>query len=185
MTHRVLFYVQHLLGLGHLKRAELLAQAMTSSGLDVTVALGGPLLAEVPFAHTRIEPLPPANIAGEDFSTLIDASGRPVDEGWKSERRAALLDLWRRTDPDVVLLELFPFGRRQFRFELIPLLEAVHASPRRPRVACSVRDVLVQAKRPERETDAVDIVRRYFDQVLVHGDPELIPFGRTFSRAVE
>src|SRR4051812_39139744 len=120
MTRRVLFYVQHLLGVGHLKRAELLAQAMTSTGLEVIIALGGPPLAEVPFAQTRIERLPPASIAGEDFSTLLDASGRPVDEPWKSERRAALLDLWRRIDPDVVLLELFPFGRRQFRFEIIP-----------------------------------------------------------------
>jgi predicted glycosyltransferase len=185
MTRRVLFYVQHLLGVGHLKRAELLAQAMTSTGLEVIIALGGPPLAEVPFARTQIEPLPPASIAGEDFSTLLDASGRPVDEAWKSERRAALFDLWRRTDPDVVLLELFPFGRRQFRFEIIPLLETVHASPRPPRVACSVRDVLVQAKRPEREAEAVATVRRYFDQVLVHGDPELIPFERTFSRAAE
>ena len=61
-------------------------------------------------------------------------------------RRSALLDLHAKIDPDVVLLELFPFGRRQFAFELLPLLEAIHAAENRSLVACSVRDVLVASK---------------------------------------
>ena len=41
MSHkRVLLYVQHLLGIGHLKRAATLADAMTSIGLDVTLVMG-------------------------------------------------------------------------------------------------------------------------------------------------
>src|SRR5687768_257146 len=180
---RVLFYVQHLLGLGHLKRAAILADAMTASGLDVTVALGGPSLSDVPFRGARVAQLPPARIAGEDFSTIIDAAGRPADEGWRTARRRALLDLSASVRPDVLLIELFPFGRRQFRFELIPLLEAVHAGPERPRIACSVRDILVASKRPAREAEIVETLRRYFDAVLVHGDPSLIAFGATFGSA--
>jgi predicted glycosyltransferase len=84
-----------------------------------------------------------------------------------------------------VLIELFPFGRRQFRFELIPLLEAIRAVPDRPRVACSVRDILVASKRPSRDAEVVETLRRYFDAVLVHGDPNLIPFGVTFRPASE
>ena len=38
---RVLFYVQHLLGIGHLKRATTLARAMTEQALNVTVVSGG------------------------------------------------------------------------------------------------------------------------------------------------
>ena len=38
---KVLFYVQHLLGIGHLKRATTLARAMTDAGLQVTVVSGG------------------------------------------------------------------------------------------------------------------------------------------------
>ena len=49
MKKRVLFHVQHLLGIGHLKRAEILAQAMAKSGLEVTVAYGGRAVPEVPF----------------------------------------------------------------------------------------------------------------------------------------
>ena len=182
MTRRVLFHVQHLLGIGHLKRAEILAQAMGNAGLDVTVAFGGHPVPEVPFDGATLALLPAATIAGEDFSTLLDAGGNPVDDAWKAARRDALLALWRRTDADVVLIELFPFGRRQFRFELLPLLEATHAEKRRPRVACSVRDILV-AKGPSRAAEAVATLRRFFDAVLVHGDPTLIRFEATFPEA--
>jgi predicted glycosyltransferase len=185
VTRRVLFYVQHLLGVGHLKRAEILAEAMRADGLDVTVALGGPPVPGVSFRGLRVVHLPPARIAGEDFSTLIDERGTPVDDAWKAMRRRALLDLFKETAPDVLLIELFPFGRRQFRFELIPLLETAHARDPRPRVACSVRDILVAAKRPGRDAEIVEAVRRWFDVVLVHGSPEVVPFDATFAAAGE
>jgi predicted glycosyltransferase len=183
VTPRVLFYVQHLLGIGHLKRAAILAEAMAAEGLDVTVAYGGRPFPEVSFEGVNVAYLPPAAIAGEDFSTLLDENDRPVDDAWRAARRDALLKLRRDLDPDVVLIELFPFGRRQFAFEVVPLLEAVHANPRRALVACSVRDVLVASKRPGRDTEIVERIRRFFDAVFVHGDPALIPFGATFSSA--
>jgi predicted glycosyltransferase len=183
MTARVLFYVQHLLGIGHLKRAEILAEAMAAVGLDVTVAYGGHPIEEVRFTNVKVAQLPPATIANEVFTELLGENGQPIDDAWRSARRAALLDLHTTIDPDVVLLELFPFGRRQFAFELIPLLDAVHATENRSQVACSVRDALVASKKPGREEEALARVRRYFDAVFVHGDPALIPFGSTFTAA--
>jgi predicted glycosyltransferase len=183
MKARVLFYVQHLLGIGHLKRAEILAEAMAAAGLDVTIAYGSHPIPEVPFTAAKVAQLPPATIAGENFTELLDESSRPVDDAWRSARRSALLDLYAKIDPDVVLLELFPFGRRQFAFELIPILDAIHGSRRPSLVACSVRDVLVASKKPGREAEAVARARRYFDAVFVHGDPALIPFGSTFTAA--
>ncbi len=122
MTDRVLFYVQHLLGVGHLRRAEILAQAMAEAGLDVTVAYGGLPFPEVPFRNVRLAQLPPATIANEDFSTLLDAAGVPVDEAWRDARRDALLELYRRVEPDVVLIELFPV-----RAAAVPLRAAAAA----------------------------------------------------------
>ena len=59
---------------------------MQQAGLEVTVALGGRPLAEAPFRGVNIVQLPPATIANEDFSTLLDIEGRPVDEKWKAQR---------------------------------------------------------------------------------------------------
>jgi predicted glycosyltransferase len=183
VTKRVLFHVQHLLGIGHLKRAEILASAMAADGFDVTIAYGGQPLAEVPFRGVRLATLPPATIGDENFSSLLDGAGRPVGEAWKRQRRDGLLDLYHSVRPEILLIELFPFGRRQFRFELLPLLEAVHATRPRPLVACSVRDILVTPRKPGRAEEAVETLRRHFDAVLVHGDPAVIPFDATFPLA--
>ena len=45
-------------------------------------------------------------------------------EHYRRYRRFGKLDLWRRTRPHLLMLELYPFGRRQMRFELMPLLDA-------------------------------------------------------------
>ena len=38
---RVFFYVQHLLGIGHLRRAAVLARALVAGGFDVLLVSGG------------------------------------------------------------------------------------------------------------------------------------------------
>jgi predicted glycosyltransferase len=174
---KVFFYVQHLLGIGHLKRATVLAAALRKAGMEVSVASGG-----VPIKGVEVDvQLPPASTADLTFRTLLDATGRPVDDEWKRKRASALLDAWRASRADILLIELFPFGRRQMRFELLPLLEDATRLERRPLVVCSVRD-LIQC-RPEREAETVALVERFFDHILVHGDPRLAAFERSFAAA--
>lgn len=180
---RVFFYVQHLLGIGHLRRAATITRAMAARGLDVTVASGGGEIPGVDFADARFVQLPATRAADLYFKKLLDDQGAPIDEAWKARRREALLAAYRDSDPHVVLIELFPFGRRQMRFELLPLLDEAYARERRPVIASSVRDILVAQRKPERNEEMLERVDRYFDHVLVHGDPNFIPFDRTFPHA--
>jgi predicted glycosyltransferase len=181
---RIFLYVQHLLGIGHLKRAVTLARALAGAGLDVTLASGGFEVPGLAMGGVHRVQLPPAGTADASFRTLVDAEGRAVDEGWKRRRREALLAAWRAAEPHALVLELFPFGRRQMRFELLPLLEAASAAPRRPLVVSSVRDVLGGGQgKPGRQDEMLELLERHFDHVLVHGDPALIPFERTFRHA--
>jgi predicted glycosyltransferase len=183
---RVLLYVQHLLGTGHLKRAVLLADAISRAGLDVTLVSGGlPVPGLVP-QHARWVQLPPVAAADLTFKSLVDARGRAVDDALRQARCDALLALWHATDPQLLLVELFPFGRRQMRFELIPLLDAARQSPRRPLIVSSVRDVLGGGQKDaQRQARMLELFDRYFDHVLVHGDPALLPFERTFAHVPE
>jgi len=185
MAERILFHVQHLLGIGHLKRAAAIARAAADAGLEVTVASGGFPAPGTDFGRARIVQLPPARAEDDSFKVLLDEAGRPIDDAWKAARREKLLEVFRDVKPDVILFELFPFGRRQFRFEILPLLDAAAQVRPRPAIACSVRDILVEKPRPERNREVVDTVRKYFDAVLVHGDPALIGFAETFSLATE
>jgi predicted glycosyltransferase len=172
---RVFSYVQHLLGIGHLKRAATLAQALRAAGFEVTLASGGE-----PVEGIAVLQLPPAS-SDASFKTLFDERGKPVDDAWKTRRRNALLKAFEDASPDVLLVELFPFGRRQMRFELLPLLEAAHQKNPRPLVVCSVRDLL--QSNPAREEEAAERFERYFDRLLVHGDPRVATFERSFTKA--
>ena len=171
---RVFFYVQHLLGIGHLKRAATLAGALRRAGFDVTLASGGAPVEGIPVLQ-----LPSAS--SPDFRQLLDEDGKAVDDAWKARRRDALLEAFRNVSPGALLIELFPFGRRQMRFELLPLLESAHQQNPRPLVVCSVRD-LIQSN-PAREDEALERFERYFDRVLVHGDPRVATLERSFGKA--
>ena len=170
---KIFFYVQHLLGIGHLRRAATLAQAFEKAGFQVTLASGGR-----PVEGYRVLQLPPASSDAE-FKQLLDENGKPVDDAWKRRRREALLDAYAAAAPDVLLIELFPFGRRQMRFELLPLLAMATQSAKRPLIVCSVRDV-IQSK-PEREAEIAECFEHYYDRLLVHGDPRVAGFERSFG----
>jgi predicted glycosyltransferase len=180
---RVFFYVQHLLGIGHLRRAAAIARALGAQGLDVAFVSGGEPLPGLDLGNARIIQLPPARAGDSGFDTIVDGDGRPIDDAWRTHRRTALLEAFRTEAPQLLLIELFPFGRRPFRFELLPLLEASRGNTPRPLVVCSVRDILVSKSDPQRVGEIADTVRRYFGRVLVHGDPRLVRFDETFAAA--
>ena len=181
---RVFIYVQHLLGIGHLRRAATLGIAAAASGLDVTLASGGFAVRGMDFGDVRFVQLPPLGAADTTFKSLVDDRGIAIDDEWKSRRRDALLAAWRNCDPHALVLELYPFGRRQMRFELLALLDAAAGSSHRPVIVSSVRDVLGGGRKdPSRQDEMLDVFEKYFDRLMVHGDPSLIPFGRTFRHA--
>jgi predicted glycosyltransferase len=183
MTKRVAIHVQHLLGIGHLRRAAALARALSAKGAEVLVLSGGVPVPGIDFGGARLHQLPAAVTADVHFSGLLDDNGQPVDDAWKTRRRDALLAAVAAFRPDILVIEMYPFGRRPFRFELSPLLDWAAAQRPKPLVASSVRDILVDKGKPGRAEEIAGIVQRHFDLVLVHGDENLVPFGRTFPAA--
>ena len=180
---RVAIHVQHLLGIGHLRRAAALARALDAMGAEVLVLTGGHPVPGVDFGGARLHQLPAAASADSSFSQLLDETGRPIDDAWKEQRRAHLLAAVAAFQPDILVIEMYPFGRRPFRFELLPLLDWAAKQSPKPLVASSVRDILVDKGKPGRAAEIAALVRRHFDLVLVHGDEQLVPFGRTFPEA--
>jgi predicted glycosyltransferase len=180
---RVLFYVQHLLGIGHIRRASLIVKAMTAEGLDVTLVSGGEPLETMDIGSARLIQLAPVKAGDARFSVLVDEHGKPIDDAWKAARRARLLDVFAEIRPHVLLMEMYPFGRRKMAFELLPLLDAAQAARPRPTIATSVRDILVRKDKASRNAEMASIAERYLDLVLVHGDPSLVPFEQTFLEA--
>lgn len=182
---RALFYVQHLLGIGHLKRAATLTRAMEGAGFAVTIVSGGKAVPGLDIGNADFVQLAPMRSADEHFLVMLDDNDRPIDDTYRRERGDRLLETVERVRPHLILTELFPFGRRGLRSEIIPMLEAGRAQPQNPAIVCSVRDILVEPAKPERIPEMVATVRKYYDRVLIHGDPDLVPFEQTFARARE
>ncbi len=185
----LLFFVQHLLGIGHLHRALRIAAACCQRGFRVCLISGGawPESLELSEAIELVQ-LPPLQAADSGFSGLATRNGQPPDTAYWEARRQILIAQTER-QPDVVLFELFPFRRRQLRHELIAWLQALHQLPRRPLCISSVRDILVRKSDAElarqREETMQSWFERYFDYALIHGDPALVPFEHTFPPATK
>lgn len=182
---RVLFYVQHLLGVGHIKRASIIARALATRGLEVSVVLGGPEIKGIRFDGCARIPLPPIRAADETFRLLVDEHGAAIGEELREARTARLLTEFEALRPHVLLIEQFPFGRRQFRFELMPLLAAARTAEPRPGVLSSVRDVLIPKSDPAKNRQMASWARTWFDRILVHGDARLFGLDASFVEAAE
>jgi len=180
---RGFFYVQHLLGIGHLARASRIAAALADDGFDVIVVTGGAPVAGFPGPNVKSLTLPPVTSGDEGFSGLVDLEGKAVDNAFKQRRCEMLLQAFRDCRPDIVIIEAFPFGRRQMRFELLPLIEAIDATSPKPLLATSVRDILQERVKPGRNEETVDLIDRHFDLVLAHGDPTFATIDKTFPLA--
>ena len=178
MTPKVLFWVQHLLGIGHLKRTSTLARALAAGGFDVTVVSGGFPVPGLRLGGAKLVQLSPVRAVDVYFKVLHTEDEQPITDEWRTKRLAALMAAADSIRPDIVLTELFPFGRRQLAFELEPFLTTMRQ--RRAYIACSVRDILVEPPKPERLLEMLERTERLFDRVLVHGDPSLVPFEETF-----
>lgn len=172
---KILIVVTHLLGTGHLARALTLARAMLAAGDTVVVASGGMPARHLDLGDVPILQLPPLRSDGVNFTRLLNADGIEANETLMARRQTALLDQLHADDWDVILTELFPFGRRVLRSEFLDLLETAQALPHRPLICASIRDILAPPSKPEKAEKTDAIIHQFYDAVLVHADPEITP----------
>lgn len=180
---KVFFYVQHLLGIGHIARASRIASAIRAAGMQITLVTGGMPVRGFPGADVDHIALPPVAVGDGAFAGLADADGNPADAAFLDRRRDLLLAAFHDTAPDIVITEAFPFGRRQMRFELLPLMAAIEAQRPRPLLVASVRDILQEKTKPGRDEETVELVHAHYDRLLVHGDPAFVRLEDTFRLA--
>ncbi len=182
---RLLFYVLHLLGVGHVYRAKRLIEAFDAQGIAVDVVFGGMPLEGVNFATESIHFLPPIRAEDATYKRMLDAGGNELSEEYSTRRTAVLLDAFADLQPDAILTEAFPFGRRVIRHEMDALFRAASHRASPPLIISSVRDILQEKRKAGRSEEARDWVRDRFDHVLVHSDSDVIRLDATFPLASE
>ena len=177
---KALIYVQHLLGTGHVVRAAAIARELVKRGHVVTLASGNVLPPTLDTEGLDVRVMPPVRSRDATFAELVDESGTTIDEVWRDRRARQLYDIYAEVAPDMIVTETFPLGRRQFAFELFPLLEAARSSERPPLIAASVRDILVRKSDAAKELWMADTANRFYDLILVHADPAFVRLDDSF-----
>jgi predicted glycosyltransferase len=177
---KIVHYCQHVLGVGHYFRSLEIARALHRHKL-VLVTGGPPVAVHLP-PHVREYRLPGLQMDGAFTIVSPTDKNRALDEV-KEERKMLLYSLFEKIAPDLFLIELYPFGRRSFGFEIEPVLESVHRGDLRPtKIICSLRDILVEKKNQETyEQRVLNLLNKYFDGLLVHADESLVSLGETFK----
>ena len=178
----VSYYCQHVLGIGHFHRSLEICRAIARHH-PTTLIVGGP---PVEIDHPGIEILKlPGLQMDSTFTNMVPCDPDLTLETVKAARKNLLFTHFQNNRPDIFITELYPFGRKAFRFELDPLLQAIDDGSLPDCLCyCSVRDILVEKKsgREKFEQRVVEITNSYFDGILVHADPEIITLNETFSR---
>jgi predicted glycosyltransferase len=177
MRPRLLFYCQHSLGMGHLVRSFAIAGGLANH-FDVVFLNGGPL----PEGQEPPEKIEIVNLPPLGFDSEMQLLSRD-DSHTVAQAQQIRMEIMRKAlfsaKPDVLLIELFPFGRKKFAGELIALLEDARALSTPPVVVCSLRDILVERNQHHDEL-ACHRANRYFDAVLVHSDAGFVRLEESF-----
>jgi predicted glycosyltransferase len=170
--------------MGHLFRSLELARALSDHDV-ILVAGGREVDIELP-EHVTLVRLPGLYM-DEQFTTLMaEDDGQTVD-AVQHQRKEIIFSLFEQHRPDVFIIELYPFGRSMFGFELQPLLKEV----RRGRfgdikVVCSLRDILVEKKHQQNyEERVISLLHAYFDLLLIHSDERMLTLDKTFGRVAD
>ncbi len=180
---KIAVYCQHVLGVGHFHRSLELCRALALQH-RVTMILGGPEVSFIADGFTVFK-LPGLEM-DHDFKNLQPCDRTNSLEEVKKSRASLLLQLFEQEHFDTFITELYPFGRKAFRFELDPLLSAIKDGPLSPcRVLCSLRDILVERKEDTEkfENRVIRKLARFYNGILIHSDPAFIRIEETFHQA--
>lgn len=169
---KVMIVVTHLLGTGHLSRALTLGRAFRAAGDEVQIVSGGFPAPQLDMGDIDMLQLPPLRSDGVNFTQLLTPSGALADDRFYQERQLTLCQAVQELQPDVLITELYPFGRRSLRHEFRALLQASKALPKPPKILASIRDILAPPSKPEKAVKADAVIAEFYDAVLVHSDPQ-------------
>ncbi|MBT3141668.1 glycosyltransferase [Ruegeria litorea] len=169
---KVMIAVTHLLGTGHLSRALTLGRAFAAKGHQVQILSGGMPVPQLDHSGVDLIPLSPLRSDGVNFTRLLTDDGDVASSDYLATRVEAAVIALNRFAPDVLITELFPFGRRVLRSEFLALLKAACALPVKPLIAASIRDILAPPSKPKKAEQTDTIIADHYDVVLVHSDPQ-------------
>ncbi len=178
---KIAYYCQHVLGIGHFHRSLAICQELAKDH-HITLITGGPNV-EVTRSDINIFKLPGLQM-DHDFKHLRPTDSNNTLNEVKGKRILLLENFLMKYKPEIFMVELYPFGRKAFRFELDPVLSKIQKGVIPSCLSiCSLRDILVERQdKVKFEQRIVTTFNQLFDGLLIHADQSVTQIDTTFSR---
>ena len=177
----ILYYCQHLSGVGHYVRSYEIARSLSQS-FTVYWVEGGKYVPRPLCKELNVIYIPP--ITRDNGGNIVGLHGDVGIESIFSKRLNILLDFVKNNHIDLLIIEYYPFSKWELSIELEPLICAVRSN--KGLVICSIRDIIHQTRfenKPNNEYIKTVIYKlnSNFDAVLVHSDPNFIRLQESFK----
>lgn len=180
---KLLIHCQYVYGIGHLVRTLELARGL-SEHFEVSVISGGEPVKnyEIPKTINFIQL--PAIYKEEDspFLTPINKS-TSIEQCFKDRKKIINFNI-EQIKPEILITEHFPFGLL-FENEVIDLMNEVKKHNNNVKIVSSVRDIIDSSNGGKRDGYICEIINKWFDLILVHGDSKFTGLSHSFSKINE
>jgi predicted glycosyltransferase len=180
---KLLIHCQYVYGIGHLVRTLELARGL-SEYFEVSVISGGESVKnyEIPKTINFIQL--PAIYKEEDspFLTPINKS-TSIEQCFKDRKKIINFNI-EQIKPEILITEHFPFGLL-FENEVIDLIKEVKKYNNDVKIVSSVRDIIDSSNGGKRDGYICEIINKWFDLILVHGDLKFKGLSHSFSKINE
>ncbi len=174
----IFIHCNYVYGIGHFVRVVELSRGLCEH-FEIYLINGG-------------EPVPNYNISAEInyiqipaiYSVEKQQKLMPVDQNLNlkqclSMRSSIIKKLVCKVKPDLLITEHFPFGPL-FETEAISLITQVKKNNLQSKIVSCVRDVILTEEGSARDSHVCSLINKWYDLILVHGDPNIVPFKSSF-----
>lgn len=178
---RVLIYTQDSFGLGHLRRASHLANALVERRQDLTVLM----MVDSPVApffelSPRIDFIKLPSIVKVDAGVFRPGRLAAEYSQVNKIRSAMISEILRHFQPDVMLVDHMPGGANN---ELLPSLEMAEREKLHTKFVLGLRDIIddpsVTCSLWDREK-VYETMERFYSTVLIYSSPEFFPTAEKY-----
>jgi predicted glycosyltransferase len=179
---KIMFYCQHISNVEHLTHSIEIVRELVRD-FQVCFVNGGQHISDFQIPQgVEVINLPTLRVDAE-FQQSQPSERNFTLEAIQYLRSRKLMRAINNFVPDIVLIDLFPFGRGQFKFEILPLLDRLKQVKPQTKIVCSLRDISeIQKKEADKyEEQVCQLINNYFDLLLIHSDPRFQILEETFT----
>lgn len=180
---KIILHCQYVYGIGHLVRTIELARGL-SKYFQVYLINGGESVPNFELPETVKLIQLPAIYKEEHSDLLLSVDSSITIEECFQLRQIIIKQTLEDVKPDILVTEHFPFGLL-FEKEVIELITVVKKLNQSSNIVSSVRDIIESRKGGKKDEYISELLNKWYDLILVHGDERLASLPLSFSKTAK